>query len=340
MKSLMSKGVVLLAAATLVLLGSGASAQAGGIVSGAEPTATVEISKSVDDMYSQRGPWEVSKQAGFGCCDSSGHKFDVWYPTGVGANGDRHPIITWGNGTFAHPFQYDYLLSHLASWGFVVIAPDNTNTGSGQEMLQAVDFLKGQDNDPSSVFYQSLDTDNVGAMGHSQGAVGTLNAAIMAGGAIKTAVPIELPGQFMCTLNMPKPDPAMNVCTNPQALTTGSVLYINGTASPIAPSTQPLPWEQIGVQSMQGYFDATPNSVQKAKATLIGPNHNDIQGQPGCPPNDLGCVNGVQGFLGVLTAWNMDTLQGDEYAHGAFVSGTGSMFGLPAWINQASNITG
>jgi hypothetical protein len=334
MRSRLSRGVVLLAAATLAVLGTGATAQAGAPAPGNEPT------KSVEATYSERGPWEVTKQQGFGCCDSTGHKFDVWYPTDLGANGDLHPIITWGDGTFAHPFQYDYLLSHLASWGFVVIAPDTTNSGSGQEMLDAVDFLKRQDSDPSSVFYQSLDTDNVGAMGHSQGAVGTLNATARSGGAIKSSVPIELPGQFMCTLNSPKPDPAMTVCADPRQLTTGSILYVNGSGSPISPSTQPLPWEQIGPQSAQGYFGATPDSMQKAMATLNGPNHNDIQGQPGCPPNDPGCVNGVQGFLGVLTAWNMDKLRGDEHAHSAFVSGTGELFGRTAWSNQASNITG
>ncbi|MDJ0106301.1 hypothetical protein QM646_07770 [Rhodococcus erythropolis] len=331
MKSLMGKGVVLLAAATMIVLGSGATAQAGGT---SEP---VETGVTVDATYSERGPWEVTSQQGFGCCDSAGNKFDVWYPTDLGTNGDRHPIITWGDGTWAHPSQYDYLLSHLASWGFVVIAADNTNTGSGQEMLQAVDFLRLQNSDPSSIFYQSLDTGNVGAMGHSQGAVGALNAAISPGDDLKTAVPIELPGQYMCSL--PKPDPAMNICTDPRALTTGSVLYVNGSNSPISQSTQPLPWDLIGAQSAEGYFGATPDSVQKVRATLNGPNHNDIQGQPGCPANDPGCVDGVRGFLGVLTAWNMDKLRGDEYAHSAFVSGSGELFGLPGWSNQASNIT-
>ncbi|MFG1782462.1 hypothetical protein ACGFIU_08475 [Rhodococcus oryzae] len=330
----MSRGVVLLAAATLAVLGTGATAQAGAPAPGNEPAASVEAT------YSERGPWEVTKQQGFGCCDSTGHKFDVWYPTDLGANGDLHPIITWGDGTFAHPFQYDYLLSHLASWGFVVIAPDTTNSGSGQEMLDAVEFLKHQDSDPSSVFYQTLDTDNVGAMGHSQGAIGSINATVRSGGGVKTTVPIELPGQYMCTLNMPKPDAAMTICADPKALTSGSVLYVNGSGSPISPSTQPLPWEQIGPQSAQGYYGATPDSVEKAMATLNGPNHNDIQGQPGCPANDPGCVSGVQGFLGVLTAWNMDKLRGDAHAHSAFVSGTGELFGQTAWSNQASNITG
>ncbi|QKT12049.1 MULTISPECIES: poly(ethylene terephthalate) hydrolase family protein [unclassified Rhodococcus (in: high G+C Gram-positive bacteria)] len=328
------KSLVVLVTAITAVVAAGTTAQAGGI-----PTSAAGPTKAVESTYSDRGPWELTTQKGFGCCDSTGAAFDVWYPTDLGANGERHPIITWGNGTFAHPHQYDYLLSHLASWGFVVIAADNTNTGSGREMLEAVDFLRRQDGDPSSVFHQKLDTDAVGAMGHSQGAVGTLNATAHSGGTVRTAVPIELPGQYMCTLGLPKPE-GMTTCTDPRELTTGSVFYVNGSDSPISASTQPLPWQMIGIQSAQAYYEATPESLTKVRATLNGPNHNDIQGQPGCTPDNLGCVNGVTGFLGYLTAWVMDRLQGDTRAHSAFVSGTGELFGDPDWSNQTSNITG
>jgi len=45
------------------------------------------------------------------------------------------------------------------------------------------------------------------------------------------------------------------------------------------------------------------------------------------------------GILGYPTAWFMDQLQGDSYAHGAFVSGTGEMFSETTnWEYVASNI--
>ena len=49
-----------------------------------------------------------------------------------------HPIISWGNGTGVSPSGYAWLLGHLASWGFVVIASESRNTGSGEEMLEEV----------------------------------------------------------------------------------------------------------------------------------------------------------------------------------------------------------
>jgi hypothetical protein len=43
--------------------------------------------------------------------------------------------------------------------------------------------------------------------------------------------------------------------------------------------------------------------------------------------------------LGDPTAWFMDELQGDTYAHGAFVNGTGEIFSETTnWEFAASNI--
>jgi hypothetical protein len=47
----------------------------------------------------------------------------------------------------------------------------------------------------------------------------------------------------------------------------------------------------------------------------------------------------VYGYLGYPTAWFMDRLQGDAFAHGAFINGTGEMFSETAnWELVASNI--
>jgi hypothetical protein len=87
-----------------------------------------------------------------------------------------HPIITWGNGTFAVPILYQGLLDHFASYGFVVIASTSVMTGSGEEMLGGVDWLIDENSRTGSMFFNKLDVDHVGATGHSQGGGGTINA--------------------------------------------------------------------------------------------------------------------------------------------------------------------
>jgi Chlorophyllase enzyme len=318
--------------ALLMLVPAAAIAMIGGTARAAQPPNAPTL--PIEQKYYAAGPWAVTSVTGFACCDSSGTKFDVWYPTRLGQNGFRHPIITWGNGTNAIPSQYAYLLSHLASWGFVVVASENKNTGTGQEILDAARFMVAQNGQASSIFHNKLATNQVGASGHSQGASGVLNAMVKSAGLIKTAIPIELPAQLWCSTNTA-------TCADTRNLSSGAVFFVNGSADTIiSPSTQALPWQVIGLQSYSAYYDATPASVAKLWGTLNGPNHNDVQGQPDCAAASQPCVNGVYGYLGYPTAWMMDRLDGDAYAHQAFISGTGEMFHETTnWSNQISNIT-
>src|SRR2546426_6836132 len=82
------------------------------------PTGTIEL------QFYVNGTWAVTVQTGTMCCDSLGNKFDLYYPTNLGAGGFKHPIITWGNGTLGKPSDVAYFLKHMASWGFVIIATE------------------------------------------------------------------------------------------------------------------------------------------------------------------------------------------------------------------------
>lgn len=283
----------------------------------------------VEARYFAPGPWAVTERIGFGCCDSTGAKFDIWYPAELGA---RHPIIVWGDGTDAVPSQYASLLRHLASWGFVVVATENQQTGSGVDILGSLRYLLDRAEDPSSEFHGRLDRDAVGAMGHSQGATGVLNALRQSGGAIKTAVPVEIPAQRWCSNAIS--------CVDTRAVDTGSVFFVNGSADVfISPSTQAIPWQVAGLQSNQAYYEALPASVPKVWATLNGPDHNDVQGQPDCAQASAPCVTGVYGYLGYPTAWFMAQLRGDAAARAAFVAGTGELLApTPNWRNQRSTV--
>jgi hypothetical protein len=286
--------------------------------------------KPIELKYYAPGPWAVVIKKGAACCDSTGKKFDLYYPKHLGANGFQHPVLTWGNGSFAKPSRYKYFLAHMASWGFVVIATEDENTGPGQTVLDGAIYLINANSTPASVFYHKLNIVQIGAFGHSQGATGAFNAMLKSGGKIKTVVPIELPAQFLCT------NPAN--CADTTKMSSGSIFLIDGSADLIiSPPTQ-FPWE-TGEQSVAAYYDGVPAGVLKVKGTLIGPNHNDIQGQPSCQPISWPCTNGVYGYLGYPTAWMMAQLQGDNYARGAFVNGSGEIFSETTnWELAASDV--
>jgi hypothetical protein len=287
------------------------------------PTGTIEL------KYYAPGPWQVTVSTGGACCDSAGNKFDLYYPTNLGANGFVHPILTWGNRTNSAAISYDYFLRHIASWGFVVIATEDQNTGVGQTILDGANFLVNANSDAASIFFNKLNVSQIGSFGHSQGATGAINALIKSGGSISTVIPIELPSQIWCSS-------AAN-CVDTANMTSGSIFFVDGSNDPISPPIQPplIP----GEQSIAAYYDAVPNSIPKAKGTLIGPSHADVQGHPGCATAPFGCINGVYGYLGYPTAWFMDRLQGDAFAHGAFVMNTGEMFSeTKNWEFVDSNI--
>lgn len=288
------------------------------------PTGTIEL------KYYASGSWAVTSKIAGACCDSLGNKFDLFYPTNLGANNFKHPILTWGNGSFGNPQQVAYLLTHMASWGFVVIATEDSMTGPGQTILDGANYLVHANSDSTSIFYNKLNVSQVGSFGHSQGAGGAINAMLKSSGLIKTVIPIELPAQVWC-FTPPS-------CIDTSHITSGSVFFIDGSLDiPISPPTQTP--QTIGEQSIQAFYNAVPNSVPKVKGTLIGPSHNDVTGQPDCKTAVQPCINGVYGYLGYPTAWMMYQLQGDSFAHGAFVSNTGEMFTEHMnWELVASNI--
>lgn len=92
-------------------------------------------------------------------------------------SGKAYPVITWGNGTCAQPEGYGALLRYVASQGFVVIAANSRYVGSNNAMTMALDYIFAANDDTDSPYYQRIDTDRVGAMGHSQGGGATVIAA-------------------------------------------------------------------------------------------------------------------------------------------------------------------
>lgn len=265
-----------------------------GLVSRTTPAVAAS---AIESHYAVRGPWAVTASD---ASDASG-AYRLHHPVNLGAGGFRHPIVTWGNGSYATPALYPGVLDQLASWGFAVVASTDTTTGTGTEMLAAAHYLVDRDADPASPFHQRLDTTRVGAAGHSQGAGGTVNAANLSAGLVTAAVPIALPAPLWVGAG-DRFQAAELSCP---------VLFVSGGDD----------WLISPAAALRGYYDQVPGAA--AMAVLKGAGHNDVQGTGG-------------GFLGYLTAWLMYHLQGDAYARGAFAGSAPEFTGNAAWQNQAA----
>jgi dienelactone hydrolase len=198
---------------------------------GAATTTTSAPTTTIDPLvdaraYAEQGPFPVGVTT---LQLAKGPSVEVWYPAADGTTGEVSydvrdfvpPAIAalltgdapatytiaagrdavGGDGTFplvlfSHGFtgirtQSTFLTSHLASWGFVVAAPDHPSrdlfnvlggTASGDrddsvdDLLQTLTLLEDQSADPSSLLAGRVDTDTVLAVGHSAGG-GTVFAA-------------------------------------------------------------------------------------------------------------------------------------------------------------------
>jgi pimeloyl-ACP methyl ester carboxylesterase len=280
-------------AGALVLLAITASAFITGV--GAPPASAATY--PIESAYAARGTWAVTTGS---VTDASGNSFSLYYPTNLGANGVRHAVVSWGNGTNAVPSQYSGLLTQLASWGFVVVASNSTATGFGTEITAGANYMVGANANPSSAFYQRIDTAKIAAVGHSQGAGGSTRAVIANPGLFSTLVTVALPaavwvsaGQEYNTAQLTRP-----------------TLFLGGSTD----------WLIASPSTTTGYYNKVPGAA--AVGVLKGAGHNTIQGTGG-------------GFVGYITAWLMYQLRGDATARNAF-AGTRELVSNTNWQNQAT----
>ncbi|MEU0484143.1 acetylxylan esterase [Streptosporangium sp. NPDC006013] len=136
---------------------------------------------SVDRKWSAAGPYATAVDVGL--------VTTLYYPRDIAQSPRRHPVIIWGNGTFAFPVVYRDLLLHWASHGFIVAAANTPQSNLGISMRAGIDLLAQRNADPGSVFYGHVDLDRIGASGHSQGGA----AAIVVGAdpRVDTIIPIQ-----------------------------------------------------------------------------------------------------------------------------------------------------
>ncbi len=113
-------------------------------------------------------------------------KYLIYYPTDITRINKKFPLIICSNGTGVPASKCRALLKRMATWGFIVVGTDEEYSWNGfsSEMCLKL-MIKLNDAEvvfdwSSNPFYQSVDLENIGLMGHSQGGVGVINAATAA----------------------------------------------------------------------------------------------------------------------------------------------------------------
>jgi hypothetical protein len=91
-----------------------------------------------------------------------------------GQGGVRHPIIVWGNGYTNTIDIWQGFLGRVATYGFVVVAPEQTQVTAAQ-MNAAIDYALRLANDPAGGDCGKIDTTKIGSTGYSLGGAGAIS---------------------------------------------------------------------------------------------------------------------------------------------------------------------
>ncbi|HVZ30826.1 MAG TPA: hypothetical protein VG963_00285 [Polyangiaceae bacterium] len=284
--------------------------------SGASETSSVPLTPKGPNClqpgngnYTAPGPYAVAQMdIDLGMIQDGQHtgKFTIYYPNPMDAN-CLHPIVAWGNGTGVTDsnFTYDFLNSNAASWGMVVAASSEDNTGSGAFHKAGLDYLLKQNADSTSMFYQKLST-RAGVSGHSQGGFG---AALAASHPNVQAVVVE-GASFVST-------PTVAGLT-----LTGTMDIVPNAASTVGAAAGPMfvaVWDggnHIGTETVLGFIGLDSTSGDAATSQ-----------------------KGAQQFQRLYAAWFRCFLADDDVACKLFSGGAPDNCGIckdPGWNTLAS----
>lgn len=138
-----------------------------------------EMGGEIEQKYMANGSYEVAKKEE-GTLLNFG-KFLIFYPKELETSDKQYPVIVIANGTGVPLSKFPAIAEHYASWGFIVIGteePHSWNAFGAEMSIRYLERMNANQEvaDKESLFYQKVDFENVGIVGHSQGGVGVINA--------------------------------------------------------------------------------------------------------------------------------------------------------------------
>jgi predicted dienelactone hydrolase len=167
------------------------------------------------------------------------HGVSISYPSG-GVRGvpvapGRYPLVVFSHGYGGYRDQSTFLTAHLATWGFVVAAPDHysrdltevlggptgskNDTSDVDDLRATIDLFAREDASASSPFHGHVDTKLVGAVGHSAGGAA---AEALAADDPRVTTFIGLAGATVGSFGQTGTGPASKAPTQPGMLMSGT----------------------------------------------------------------------------------------------------------------------
>lgn len=261
---------------------------------------TVQTGGDIEAQYIKRGKYDVLSFEEE--TKENWKKYEIYYPSALNDGDEKYPVIVMSNGSGVRASRYLNIFQHYASWGFIVIGNEHDTSFAGDSSEASLLYLMNANENPKSVFYQKVDLDNVGIVGHSQGGVGVFNAVTKQpnGNVYKTVVSIS-----------PVPEEsakAIHWTYEPEKITI-PIMVLAGTKN-----------DTIDLEPLQQLFSHI--NSDKVMARRSDTNHPEM----------------LYSADGYVTAWFMWQLQGDEEAAKAFIGEDSEIMNNQLYQDQKVNI--
>jgi hypothetical protein len=108
--------------------------------------------------------------------DATSGPVAIFRPSQYGQGGVRHPIVVWGNGRTNTVDIWARFLQRVASYGFVVVAPEQDMVTTAH-MNAGIDYVLRLAADPNGTDCGKIDTTKLAATGYSMGGGGAIGVA-------------------------------------------------------------------------------------------------------------------------------------------------------------------
>ncbi|MGN0515061.1 MAG: hypothetical protein ACI4GD_12355 [Lachnospiraceae bacterium] len=262
----------------------------------------IKTGGKVEQTYAQYGSYEVSyfEQA----VPENYKKYEIWYPSEMVEGDNKYPVIVINNGTGMHASRSKASYNRLASWGFIVIANEEEYSWNGFAADMSLQYLLRVNEQPDSIFYQHIDTENIGVTGHSQGGAACINTVTETRHAEMYKAAFLVSPTVEALAAVLEWDYDISKVTVPCAI-------IAGTGDIDAQTVTPLD----GMKKMYEHASSSPFVVIARKT---GYDHGET-----CVQSD-----------GYMTAWFMWYLRGDTTASKAFIGDSPEILENPLYQDQ------
>lgn len=231
-------------------------------------------------------------------------KVSVFYPEELETTGKKYPMIMVMNGTGGKATKYEPVFRMYASWGFIVVGTQDKGTGTGKTTVKVMDDMLALNKDSGSIFYNRIDTENIGLTGFSQGGAGVFNVLTKydEGKMIKAAAPLSPVSETMSALTTDY--------TYDSSLVECPIMILCGTEGQFETEIV-IPLEEL----LKQYEKIT---APKVMARRTGMDHDKMMSHAG----------------GYVIAWFRWQLQGDEEAAKVFTGASPELMNNPAYQDQ------